>query len=1708
MMRSLSKEDLLFLARQAVSGVRRAMSFPQLGAQSQQKILFSTLETLEDCFRRQASIDLRTVDLWVTSFSEELVSQLNCCSGTTAEHAEYGGNGSHPAHRQGDAPYILSTPSAPGTRGDKQRDVGESALIGCARLLSELLQRIGEGAAKVFSQRGIVTHMMKFFVHVPLSKKMRQAFSTALADVMGYNAALLGEGVSASRSLLLKCSEEGRVFSVVPQQVHLVSVLAAAISRGEYGARQEEVSLFQRDGDAFLSDLICTCSALAGDATGEQDIRGIRLTGCLAYFDLLKVVLRSCAESKAMCRSRHREKFMAAWVRTASSLHNLRLEMEMPTSNPGGSAGPIIGSEETWVFVLVDVLVEVAATNSFSRSRETFFGSLKCHGTIADSVIYPKTSSLAATFSSLAPSMSYLAVVRPTGRAVESFPSFWETLMTGESSGVWQLASLLFDCVLTGDGCSLVAEALLCVNSGGDITDCIYRYVIFTLALLCTAAPQNAKVLAEGPVIDALLACIASNEESVFSCAESPSVLSCTIHPLSARSIEASVALLNLLTSLHANERVMKRLMDGVGKMCSQRVLAADVNIVESFLHVLGCTSFPRGALYFSGASCIRCSLDWDRFGSLFSTYTCVSWLHPKCVWREGSPLFCCEYAQCGVSVTLVIVANGRLCGLVVRFRIFEEVTNVKVPGVSFQADTWSHVVFTQHPAGFTVCVNGCRAEVRFPHDTYEAVSKEKVVKISLGGVLGVPSFFGFAASMELLDRALTMEEVMKLYDLGPKSLSEAAASCYLPLNVLCGVSFGEDVPIIKVVDEIRQRPQNLSVSNLTTFLPPNMGEIFAHHDVAGWAVRTVAGAGAAAESFPVVARLCVRFLCTTMKLSTIDGGIDRIIDGGVIERLRGALLSWRHLPVDVPALLISCTIPRGGKIMRNHDTTQSILSLMLDLVDRGGLGPHDASCLLRELSDTLLFPENVAIFRLVPGRFERLLNMSVSLPLECVGNLIVLVERLCKEPREIEQVLKFLLIEAVSKTHERVKAVVLHMLFDIARTDTTVCDLIESAFDNTGASFLILLAGGKSHGSEVIRVLALRILSLMLHSREDSHKKFINSRGYEVLAAVMAGPEAACVPIGMATFNCLFQMAFGAFLPAASGGLERARQIRTASLGSRRDNLPHEVAGVSTTEKRLHVVGSQGYLPCLIHQPLRMARREYGFGSFCEGSGGDCSQYQLCEVHELSRVRAYSEGVLREPQVIYPLLRLLERLLQNMNNHMEESCEDILDAAVVTGEFTFAVSGQGNVQRGSSFTGIPSSSSVCGERESPAVVALRVLTYIEKIVGCPKSSEMLLTFPWLTLLWDSIQHVMASPTSRSSYTGEGLLASQRPRIFAGIEKRIRRAATRLAIRDLGCNSSAGVVRDIVQGRHPTIFRRIILEDIASHFALNHHGFSNRAEAMNIVQNLDLLFRSIEDILSPPPVPLVLSIVNCINAIAVRNDSWVRMRMREYSRLFETRDHLSYLLLTTTEAFGKLKPVALRQVLEANENRPRTIRILLFHLGNAVTRGDTVEVGVLLLMIWHLNKVDKSNIHALHSIVGEEYARFVDNVCLRMDTTLSRAPVVAEGASAYPCVMREATTNAYSDDAAMALVREVSASVVEWHREDSDRWKVVQQRLVAAPECVGSGSVGSEEDAFGCSSDMTGVNCAVQSSSNWKIEILGHLERIKREVNTRVTESC
>lgn len=1713
MQHKLSRDNIADLAHQAMTGLRRLMTSSHDSLTAQQQNLVTTSRQVEDRWQRKRQyVDDATAEQLCNDLADELAFQL------------------HP-----DAT----------TATDGRKPLSESSMllsIEAARLLS---WSSGEVAAAPFTSAKLPTLLTQYFVSVPLCKKLREACAATLVEILSgrpeYLASCLEVAAAFFQSDRLAEPEEEEKETdsvhVSPLRVYLATLFVTAIHRSEATAadaarslsvsadfkREEFVTAVLRAAYRVATAPIVTGNGSAGETTppspSTDSAEGYRGTVCIVFLALISGLLRGHTANKRVVLDGYGEEFAAVWTLAVSSLWKMETTLNLPTTTPKGVAVSL-DPYPVWQSELLEVLIELITDGSFTRQRLVLRHDWESpssvgHSTSAEnSLSAPRSPGFASPTSASSPGGSGGGGFGYGHRRYDPIPPHWDTLLTGGSALVWHLAASLSSCVILPGAADLLETCLLGMDTSSAPAESVYRGTIATLMLLCASTPQNAEVLAESAIFETLIAIVTHEQTSVFPAAVELRIsgggtsvqeprLVVPESQLNTNTTQLTVAFLSSLASTYFPPRIVRVLMDGVERMREQPSCQSDADIVESLLNVMSSSYLPPTVLFFPGNGSVVCKV--DRFAGRWFGYTFSAWVNPVCVWEEGSHLFSFT-EQGGNSVAILVVANGRSCCLALRTQTSKDYTISTIADSSLPPETWSHIVFTHSLVGLTVFVNGrkldCTINVTFPKEP----SKRHRLDLALGGEPGKPSFFGYVACIELFEGAVSDKDVGRLFTSGPRpsdgdlhsllSISAAkpspgdaaAAAAAVPLLPICvsGSLFGKN--------------EGISVQRVIHFSAPCAQAAFEQFNVMQWALQTM-HASHDSPAFHVIAKLCSLFVSTGMRMTTSDAELSNVLKDNYMERLKAEVLTWDDTFMDFPAIALSSVTARGSSRLLNptHPSTQAVISTLLARLEEVGVvrhapnvlcNPSTVTTILRELSDCLLVPENVALFQMQPNRFEKVLSLSLHLPQECVESVVVLIEKLCKGQTELEHTLLFLVQPQQSDAAEMAKAEILRMLFDVARANTSMCDVIGSCFKGCGTSFLIMLVNGMNHSSESIRVFALRLLSLMLHVNRKFRESFVKSRGFEVLSKAITDPRAN-VPIRLPTLDCLFQVAFDSYRPAEKldeAMVSRLSGSMSKSRGRRASSKHHDpsISGSGTVGSRIAL---QGHLPGLISRRLKVTRREYSFDVTRDYAKAD-DRLQFDEAYR-------SKGVQRNlhvPAAMETALCVLGCLINALGGYTgsrggvnegggepsaasaaveEAGNEGVPKALTSPGEAGTAGGGGGGGSTSSLASPLP-------EEDPPEQVVLRVLSYLEKVADVPQNGEALLPYPWLDWLWTAVSPVMASRHG-SNLTASPLTnpsANRYPKKFSSaVIASTRSTIRKLTVLDMCRNSKATTVRRIKGIAQPPYLVRIVLEEVARHFSKgNQSELSDPDDANNVIKNLGALFYNIEDALDPFPPALGVEIVTSISALAVRNNSWVRMRMKNSTDLFDTRDRLAFFLLTTTRKLSKVEPKLLLQLLAANSYELSTVVVLLRRLTDAITARDVDEVEMLLLLLLQLASTDEDQRREMYRILGDVGAPLAELLSTAREGGTS--PSVSQLTDSSPRdlhstereggVMRTSSSGPpLSDDLPhggsggggggpeRAMMNSLPTSqVVEWCRTNEVAWAVIVQSVLKASRSV------------------------------------------------------
>ncbi|CBZ38067.1 hypothetical protein, conserved [Leishmania donovani] len=1202
------------------------------------------------------------------------------------------------------------------------------------------------------------------------------------------------------------------------------------------------------------------------------------------------------------------------------------------------------------------------------------------------------------------------------------------------------------------------------------------------------------------------------------------------VSTLNVNTTQLTFCFLNTLTSTTFSKATVELLMQGIKDMCSMPSSQTDVDIIENFLHGLSRAFIPHPLLFFPGDGCVS----W-RLKQMFprgSGYSFTAWIYPTCVWTGGSCLYSFMDPN-DTRVSLLIVADGRQCTLAVRVnKGGGDPAELVLSRGTFAATTWTHVV-VNHGVALNVYINGQRLEG--VHDV--PYPKEKhFIMFNIGGAAELPGFLGFMSGMNI-SATLPEKEIAKLHAAGPAFYdpSRDCASFLMP--------FFEEKPnapsepqtpsLLQQNDMITKKSAEFRWNRIELYVPTDIEEMIAPSKVAEWVLGVLKGRRTASaqstSTFLNVAKLSLSLLSTSMQLATTEQ-LTQLMLKNYLDQLRTEVLSWKVTFPEFASLMLQSVTPRGGgKVLQHHACTQRVFDILLSCVLRarthgsGGVNgvahhrvcasrdtidPSDESAagstvassasvasspcsdaaqeanatniILRELSDCLLVKENMEMFQEDSSRFQCILNVSLYLPKECIKSVVILIEKLCHREAELRRVLLFLFTpSSVTPTADTAKVWVLRMLFDIAREEMAMCEMIQESFKSRGVTLMLLLINGENHSSEAIRLLALGLLSLLMPLKSCA-KFFKKSDGFDILSLALTEPRND-IPLGIRTFDALFQIAFDGFrrhrekkpeadsiaarLMATAHILHRQKQrdpSSSAAAGGRGGwSTSVTVAGaLQKGRMQRHIADFLGHTPSIMVNHLG-TRRGYSFehthdyGRVREDFG------ELVLLHKGSRYHN-----LHLPMALKTVLCALDYLIRVLLYRLSSAPPLVISPAVAA----TATAISGNNITGSSTdylatadeypvlstqrheSGLLSTNARAAQMDEERVV-VEVLNYLDKLIEWPKHALKVMDIPWLGGLWAAVRVFFERPVDPNGTTGAvtpvqpsepGTMAltpavaganhppslstlqpceaairrlhQDRSEFVAEVTQRCRTVIRKMVILDISMNERAQI-RSIRDGEHPPRLVRIVLEEVARYFSVQKNG-ELLENAGTIIRNLNSLFKDVHTALRPFPPTLGVAIVIAITNISVSSSMQVRRRMKNSSNLLTIRDHLAFYVLRESRRFLRLRKRSLNQLIHMNVNNANSITVLLLHLSNSIKENNVNEVEVLMPLIRQLAVADSARLRELHALLGDsKAARTLEELLSSSGGAITtvQSPLLLSTHTSQPTLSDHCASDAFTD---------------------------------------------------------------------------------------------
>jgi hypothetical protein len=264
--------------------------------------------------------------------------------------------------------------------------------------------------------------------------------------------------------------------------------------------------------------------------------------------------------------------------------------------------------------------------------------------------------------------------------------------------------------------------------------------------------------------------------------------------------------------------------------------------------------------------------------------------------------------------------------------------------------------------------------------------------------------------------------------------------------------------------------------------------------------------------------------------------------------------------------------------------------------------------------------------------------------------------------------------------------------------------------------------------------------------------------------------------------------------------------------------------------------------------------------------------------------------------------------------------------------------------------------------------LVLKVVQFMDRVVDLPPNACALAPQQWMEWIWDAFGSII------SEREVSGSVQPARPRIYGvsfsqNLEKIIRSIVRKICVADLSRqtrNSSLRRLKDLVDV--PDL-QQLVLQEIVRHFSANNRlDQMSPDESTNVIKNLDALLQGLEDSLSPFPVSLGLEIVKAISAIAVNNNTWVRLRMKNNSKLFETRDRLAFMLLAQARNLAAEDSAVAQGLVDANLHDANAAVVVQRQIVDHIREKRIEEVEVLQRMLRQLytDEEQKKALHRMH----------------------------------------------------------------------------------------------------------------------------------------------
>ena len=1556
MQKALSAENIAELARGTLQGLKRFIPRRQEGGYDESDPLTVACKGLEEKVRQGGVAASVVASATSTAVPAGTAGRIDLAEiSQMFEHFA--------ATVEAQSQQSVASATAAVSTGEERTPSGlrkkpfELMMLYFMEVLHSLFRSQGVHVVRAMIETQVLPNILRVMLK-PLPNKVVDCFLNGLRTFFLASSTLF----SATAEVIVQVLEEGKDDPAL--QLRLLLLLHQVFRQIDVSANPASPEMKERLEEHGLIDLLLQ-RADSMRKKPSHDPSGMAVG--LLSLAVVGSLFRNHGEHKVLLLD---SSFLELWVYYASNISRLQCtftsQVTLMANSTTTGGGGVLTEEQTvvfestafWAGELAEMIMELCTAGSITLRRQEATA-----GTPAPSVggisVQSSPSPAASTIGALA------------SQQWSALPANWaDVLKEGGTMMVWALASASSSCILTATSALKVLHALsqLTINTG--LAESIYCNVLAIFLLLCRASPVNSTVLSQCGAFRRTI-CLMSPRSAIFQLEENKNVV---INVTQDKAWAMTTAFFTTLCVNHFAEEELSIIMRGIDRMIVadyDDTSAADCLIIEHCNTVLAEATFSPYCYWFDGTS-TRLAVTMDRFCGRWNGYTFACWICTSCVWPEGGLIYGFSETEKNSNLAVMITTSrgGKKC-LAVRSRnVRADVTILKFEEAVLEEE-WNHVALVHNIGGFNVFVNGKKCSLSKDVPYPKVPPQPHKLNFFLGGGdrdLMVPPLFGMMTSPQFFETNLSDRDIDRLATAGPGSsaknlesnLHDKIAIALRPANP---ISRRDSIPTasrdtntspIAAPAPLMSSPQlppaqaegpivgsfslkagegDLEEHNVTCDVEftgsyvkadavgirgalyhpiPNLSKVMKNCDVIGWASNVVQQL-ATSENSACVVILCMQLVAAYLKQSPIEIR-NQFAESTFFIRLKATLLNWPEIPPEVLCTLFHLVTTKDHRSKRlvNHPSTHQCIQTVLDVLAMKSCPLETKSEALKEFGGILAVADNAKIFRETPKSFVTLLAASRDLEGECVNDFIMVVEKVVREPAELEMVLKFLMYEPESQKSTVIKCELARMMYDVTRLSATVAEMIANA---NGVHAMLMLIQGSMHHSEALRVYALRLLALLLHCSKKQKDLFVKANGYEALAHSLLR-HATAAPITLPTYNCVFKMALDFFQPNNSveesvilGGLGKPTHHKHVDPHSNAkgasSNMPPAVGHLPSIMPRNQGAGGQ------------MGMRSMSYGSVTGSS--ECSDLEA----RLSLDDAYNSQLQRDsivnPMCIYVGLQLLSQSFQQM--HHTGSTQALSDGAT-------EVDAVGS--------DIPSSET----SETTVSVAYRVLSYFDRMVDLTHNANSLMPYPWLDWIWTPYSSFLASEQKF-----EFLTRSKLDLLFRSIIRK-------LAVADLSRNPKSSAVKKVKDMCDVPQLQCCVIEEIVRHFSSNNRldSITDAMEAQNSLRNLDTLLMSIDECIQPLPQSLVLEIVNAISAIAVNNNNWVRAKMKN-GKLFETRDKLAFLMFVSVKNFAAESHEVVSQILQAVINDGNTVLHLLKLLADAIKETSVEKVEVLQSML-------------------------------------------------------------------------------------------------------------------------------------------------------------